>query len=129
MQLPVVPTMIPDRMTLGSHSLHELRPPIGMPTEHEEGGFDATRVECIEDARGRLGVRPVIEGQRHALRRRRDVGDGAPEHEAVRVVHAVNDDGGERASGREALDHAGTRMPPSTLWYTSRTCAVTLDHE
>src|SRR4051812_47252948 len=117
-QLPMVPAMIAYGVTLFGDAADDVRPFIGMPPEDEEGRLHVASLQRVEDARSRIGIGTIVEGQRDVPAWASDLRDRPSEDVAVRVIDAVNDRG-RRAANRQRRDHARMRTPPRTLWYTS----------
>jgi hypothetical protein len=62
--------MVADRVTFRCHPPHQFGMPLGHLSDHEERRPDVVLFEDVEQARGVLGVRPVVEGQTDGVRRR-----------------------------------------------------------
>jgi hypothetical protein len=83
-QVLVVPGVVGDGVALGDDAAHQVREPLRLPAEHEEGGLHAVLGQQVEDGRRVAGVGAVVEGERHhrlALgrgRQRRLVDVGGP---------------------------------------------------
>src|SRR5688572_8114808 len=120
----MVPTMVTNGVALVCDASHEVGPLISVPPKDEETCFHPARLQRIEHAWRRNRIRPVVERQANDLARSIEPGDRHAEQVAVRIVQPVDDRGCDTAD-RERRDHATTRTPPRTLWYTSSTCVVT----
>src|SRR6185503_14635732 len=122
MQLAVVPAVIAYRMTLGRDARDELGPPVGVPAEDEERRVHAALPERVENARSRIGIRPVVEGERDGelAPPAGQVRDRGAKDRAISMKGAVCGAGGGGNSDADSEDHACAVTPlPTSEWYTS----------
>ena len=108
--------VISQLMTLSSDSIYELGPPFCVWAEQKKRRADSELRESVEDTRSRVGIRPVVERQRHApLSRRQATGDAA-EHRAVAVKEAMS----ERTRGGKANQRREKNQAAALKSSTSR---------
>src|SRR5205085_5341560 len=70
-ELAVEVTVIADRVSFAGDTPDERGPLLSVPTEYEECRLHITRGERVEDEGCRVGIRAVVECQRHGAIARR----------------------------------------------------------
>jgi hypothetical protein len=89
MQLPMVVAVIAERVLFGGDAARELGPAFHVASEQEERGGNVFGTQRVENPGSCLGIRAVIEGQRHATFPCGEATQCPAEHGAVPVERAV----------------------------------------
>ncbi len=114
-QFPMVVAVVADRVPLLRDAGDQIRPSLGVAAENEERRLDAALGERVEDERRRVGIRPVVEGERDSEVVRRQASDGGTEDGAVAMKCAMRGAADHDGSRAKAKHHTATATFPRTV--------------
>ena len=97
------------------HAPHELRPPLGVTSQHEESRVDSFFRERVEDQRSGIGIRTIVECQRHNFPIAGDSAQGGTKERTVTVKRTVYSPSNHRHSQCSVTDHSRVARPSTAV--------------
>src|SRR5665213_1259636 len=128
-QLAVKVSVVANLMTFSRSATRDVGPSLDMSTEKEERHLYVCPLERVEDQRRRIGIWPVIEGQRYVMSGRGQLVQDGSKDGTVSIECPVRGRPRRGKRGRYGEDHAAADRRARTLSYCSRTDRVTRGQE
>src|SRR5262245_19033238 len=114
-QLAVEVAVIANRVAFIGDAFDQIRPALRVSSENEKGRLHPASAKRVENRRCRVGIGPVVEGERNSAAARRELANRAAEERTVTMEGAVRRAAEENGRGAEGEDHTPTATFPRTL--------------